>query len=109
MKRSLLNWLYKEVLEQFCIIAIGLLWLAFMMLTARGLLSTRVATAEDYKTFVFVTILTIATTAGVVIFKTCKRHAKLQEENNNLKKELAEHEEFFGGLRLYLPKDADNN
>lgn len=105
MKRNLLKWLYKEVLEQFYIIAIGLLWLVFVMMTVRVLLVANAATTEDYKSYVFVTILMIATTAGTVIFKTRKRYAELQEENNNLKKELAELEEFFGNLRLNVPNN----
>lgn len=108
MKRKLLKWLYKEVLEQFCIIAIGLLWLLFVILTARGLVS-QTATLEDYRTYVVITIFTIATAVSVIIVKAHKRQAKLQAENDDLKKELSESEEFFGSLRLSIPKDASNN
>lgn len=108
MKRNLLKWLYKEVVEQFCIIAIGLLWLLFVMLTARGLIS-EIATLEDYRTYIVVAIFTIATAVSAVIVKAHKTNAKLQAENDNLKKELAEAEEFFGSLRLSIPKDASNN
>ncbi len=108
MKRNLLKWLYKEVVEQFCIITIGLLWLLFVILTARGLLS-ETATSEVYRTYIVVAILTIATTVGVVIVKAHKTNAKLQAENDNLKKEFAEVEEFFGTLELCIPKDIDKN
>lgn len=108
MKRNLLKWLYKEVVEQVCIIAIGLLWLLFVMLTARGLIS-ETATPEDYRTYIVVAIFTIATIVSVVIVKAHKRQAKLQAENDDLKKELSESEEFFGSLRLSIPKDDSNN
>lgn len=108
MKRNLLKWLYKEVVEQFCIITIGLLWLLFVILTARGLIS-ETATSEVYRTYIVVAILTIATTVGVVIVKAHKTNAKLQAENDNLKKEFAEVEEFFGTLELCIPKDIDKN
>ena len=38
-----------------------------------------------------------------------RRYAAEQKENQRLKKELAENEEFFGGLKLYVPVDAATN
>lgn len=38
-----------------------------------------------------------------------RRFAALQDENRRLRSELTEAEEFFGSLRLSIPKDASNN
>ncbi|MCI9287582.1 MAG: hypothetical protein HFJ57_06460 [Clostridia bacterium] len=38
-----------------------------------------------------------------------RRCAMEHKKNQRLKKELAEHEEFFGTLELCIPKDIDKN